>query len=103
MLLDIVFVVVLSNRNFYLYSDFGQKSNGSVISVGLLVDVKERLLLGSQTALLEHLTGVKRFAHCDFLKMLDIAVEKLLVLLRVKDSSTEISYLHHLSKFFYSS
>jgi hypothetical protein len=34
--------------------------------------------------------------------MFDIATEKLLILIRMKDSSAEISYLYHLSNSFYS-
>lgn len=75
--------------------NFGQNANRRVISVGLAIHIKERLLLGHETALFQHLLSVERFAHRNGLKMFNIGIEKLLILFRMEDGSAEISDLYH--------
>jgi hypothetical protein len=69
-----------------------------VIDVFLRIEEEKRLIGGDKHARGKHFLSFEGFAHGDLFKMLNIAAEHKLIVVRVKYSSAKIPDLDHLCR-----
>lgn len=69
-----------------------------VIDVSLRIEEEKGLIGGHKHARGQHFLSFEGFAHGDLLKMLNIATEHKLIVVRVKHSTAKIPDLDHLCR-----
>ena len=78
-----------------LKTNLSKKSKRGVIEVVLSVYIEKGLSLRGEATAGDHLCGIEGLTHGHLLKVFDIGVKNELVVMRLKNSPTEVLDLYH--------